>query len=58
MILFENLSHGDVLIEQNLNRHYLVKAKKIMFDSGLVKDGLIGVPALTRELAPMFIGKK
>lgn len=46
-----NRESRDVLIEQNLNRHYLVKAKN-NFDKGLIKDGLMECRRSLEELAP------
>jgi ABC-type Mn2+/Zn2+ transport system ATPase subunit len=46
-----NHESRDVLIEQNLNRHYLVKAKN-NFEKGLVKDGLMECRRSLEELAP------
>lgn len=46
-----NRESRDVLIEQNLNRHYLVKAKN-NFEKGLIKDGLMECRRSLEELAP------
>lgn len=46
-----NRESRDILIEQNLNRHYLVKAEN-NFKKGLIKDGLMECRRSLEELAP------
>jgi hypothetical protein len=46
-----NRESREVLIEPNLNRHYLVKAKN-NFEKGLIKDGLMECRRSLEELAP------
>jgi ABC-type Mn2+/Zn2+ transport system ATPase subunit len=46
-----NRESREVLIEPNLNRHYLVKAKN-NFEKGLISDGLMECRRSLEELAP------
>jgi ABC-type Mn2+/Zn2+ transport system ATPase subunit len=46
-----NRESREVLIEPNINRHYLVKAKN-NFEKGLIKDGLMECRRSLEELAP------
>jgi hypothetical protein len=46
-----NRESRDVLIEKNLNRHYLVKAENNL-NKGLIKDGLMECRRSLEELAP------
>jgi len=46
-----NRESREVLVEQNLNRHYLVKAENNL-NKGLVKDGLMECRRSLEELAP------
>lgn len=46
-----NRESRGVLVEQNLNRHYLIKAER-NFKKGLVKDGLMECRRSLEELAP------
>ena len=46
-----NRESREILVEQNLNRHYLVKAENNL-NKGLVKDGLMECRRSLEELAP------
>lgn len=46
-----NRESREILIEPNINRHYLVKAKN-NFEKGLIKDGLMECRRSLEELAP------
>ena len=46
-----NRDSREILVEQNLNRHYLVKAENNL-NKGLVKDGLMECRRSLEELAP------